>query len=50
MGLEIQELNIQSDHIHIVLSIPPRMSISKGMGILKRKIAIKIFKIFRIEN
>ena len=44
--LEIQELNIQPDHIHIVLSIPPKMSISKVMGILKGKTAIKIFKSF----
>ena len=45
-GLEIQELNIQPDHIHIVLSIPPKMSISKVMGILKGKTAIKILKSF----
>ena len=45
-GLEIQELNIQPDHIHIVLSIPPKLSISKVMGILKGKTAIKIFKSF----
>ena len=45
-GLEIQELNIQPDHIDIILSIPPKMSISKVMGVLKGKTAIKIFKSF----
>ena len=43
---EIQELNIQPDHVHIVLSVPPKISISKVMGILKGKTAIKIFKSF----
>ena len=45
--LEILELNIQPDHVHIVLSIPPKISISKVMGILKGKTAIKIFKSFK---
>lgn len=44
--LEIMELNIQPDHTHIVLSIPPKLSISKVMGILKGRLAIKIFKSF----
>jgi putative transposase len=44
--LEILELNIQSDHLHLVLSVPPKISISIVMGILKGKTAIKIFKIF----
>jgi len=44
--LEILELNIQSDHIHIILSIPPKLSISQVMGILKGKTAIQIFKSF----
>jgi putative transposase len=41
---EILELNIQADHIHLVISIPPKVSISEMMGILKGKTAIKIFK------
>lgn len=45
-SLEIQELNIQPDHVHIALSIPPKMSISKVMGILKGKTELKIFKSF----
>ena len=44
--VEILELNIQADHIHIVVSVPPRLSISEYMGMLKGKTAIKIFKSF----
>jgi len=40
---EVQELNVQEDHIHLLVSIPPKVSISKLMGILKGKIAIKLF-------
>ena len=41
---EVQELNVQEDHIHLLVSVPPKVSISKLMGILKGKIAIKLFK------
>lgn len=43
-GCEISELNIQEDHIHLVVSVPPKVSISKLMGVLKVKLAIKLFK------
>ena len=42
--VEILELNIQKDHIHIVLSVPPKYSISSLMGFLKGKISIKLFQ------
>lgn len=41
---EVQKLNIQDDHIHLLVSVPPKVSISKLLGILKGKIAIKMFK------
>jgi putative transposase len=41
---EIQEMSVQVDHIHIVVSIPPKVSVSDLMGILKGKLAIKLFK------
>ena len=44
--IEILEMNIQPDHVHVVLSVPPKLSISNLMGILKGKTAIKIFKSF----
>ena len=43
-SVEVIELNVQIDHIHIVCSIPPKVSVSELMGVLKGKLAIKIFK------
>jgi putative transposase len=40
----IEEINIQSDHIHLVVSIPPKYSVSEIMGFLKGKTAIKLFQ------
>ncbi len=42
--IQIIEINIQSDHIHLVISIPPKYSISEIMGWLKGKTAIKLFQ------
>lgn len=41
--LGILEGNVQEDHIHLVISIPPKYSISEVVGFLKGKSAIKIF-------
>ncbi len=41
--LEILEMNIQEDHVHLVLSIPPKFSVSEVVGFLKGKSTIKIF-------
>ena len=41
---ELVEMNIQVDHIHLIVSIPPKISVSDLMEILKGKTAIKIFK------
>lgn len=40
---EIISGNVQIDHIHLVLSIPPKYSVSEAVGFLKGKSAIKIF-------
>jgi len=45
-SIEILEINVKEDHIHMILSIPPRLSISKVMGMLKGKTVIKLFKSF----
>ena len=44
--VEIEELSIQADHIHMVCSIPPKLSISDFMGVLKGKLAIKLFQTY----
>ncbi len=41
--VEILEGNVQVDHIHLVLSFPPKYSISEVVGFLKGKSAIKMF-------
>ncbi len=43
-GVEILELNVQIDHVHAVVTIPPKVSVSELMGTLKGKLAIKLFK------
>ncbi len=42
--VEVIELNVQIDHVHVVVSIPPKVSVSVLMGTLKGKLAIKLFK------
>lgn len=43
--LEVLELNIQvEDHIHLVLSIPPKYSVSSVMGFLKGRLSIRLFQ------
>lgn len=45
-GIEIIEANACKDHIHMLVSIPPKMSVSRVMGILKGKSALMIFDRF----
>ena len=40
----IDEVNIQHDHVHLIISIPPKYSVSEIMGYLKGKIALKLFQ------
>jgi putative transposase len=42
--IEVLELNIQEDHIHIILSIPPKYTVSSVMGFLKGKLALRLFQ------
>ena len=41
--LEILELNILEDHVHLVISIPPKYSVSSVMGYMKGKLALRMF-------
>jgi len=41
-GVEIIEVNSDSDHVHILLSIPPRISISDVVKILKAKTSLNM--------
>ena len=42
-GVEIIEGHMMPDHVHLLLSIPPKMSVSSFMGYLKGKSALQIF-------
>ena len=43
-GVEIIEGEICPDHVHLLLSIPPKMSVSGFMGYLKGKSSLMIFQ------
>lgn len=43
-GVEIIEGHMVPDHVHLLLSIPPKISISSFMGYLKGKSAMMIFE------
>ena len=45
--VEIIELNIQIDHVHLLAMIPPKISISDYVGMVKGRTAIKIFNHFK---
>ena len=38
-GVEVLKANVQADHVHLVLSIPPKYAVSKIMGYVKGKLA-----------
>ena len=42
-GVEILEANARADHIHMLVSIPPNISVAQFMGYLKGKSALMIF-------
>lgn len=46
-GCSIEELNVQEDHVHLVLLVPPKVSISDMVGILKGRTAIRLFNKYK---
>ncbi|CAE6872368.1 hypothetical protein R69658_08226 [Paraburkholderia aspalathi] len=46
LGCEVVELNVQPDHVHLLVSIPPKLSVSGLVGVLKGRTAIRIFTAF----
>ena len=45
-GVRIESIGFDKDHLHLVMSIPPRNSISSVMGQLKSQSASKLRKAF----
>ncbi|MEJ2068381.1 MAG: IS200/IS605 family transposase [Deltaproteobacteria bacterium] len=46
-GCEVVELSVQRDHVHLVLMIPPKVSVSNLVGRLKGQTSMKVFNQFR---
>jgi len=46
LGCELVELNVQPDHVHLLVKVPPKVSISKLMGTVKGRTALQIFRQF----
>lgn len=42
--VEVLELSVQPDHVHVVVSIPPKYAVSSFVGYLKGKLAIRLFE------
>ena len=42
-GIEVLGLNVQPEHIHLIVSIPPKYAVSQYMGFLKGKLALNLF-------
>ena len=45
--VQIEELNVMKDYVHLVVTVPPKVSLSELMGVLKGKTAIGLFKTYR---
>lgn len=46
LHIEIVELNVQLDHVHLLVKIPPKLSVSEVMGHLKGRTTIRLFNKF----
>jgi putative transposase len=44
---EVVELNVQPDHVHLVVMIPLKLAVSTLMGRLKGQTAMRVFRQFR---
>jgi len=46
LGCEVMELNVQTDHVHLLVKVLPKISVSELMGALKGKTALRLFTKF----
>ena len=50
-GVELVEGHVRPDHVHMVMSIPPKFSVAMTVGYLKGKSAIQICrKILKVQK
>jgi len=45
-GCKIEEGHLRPDHVHILISIPPKLAVSKVVGFIKGKSAISIARTY----
>jgi len=45
-GCKIEEGHLMPDHVHILISIPPKLAVSKVVGFIKGKSAISIARTY----
>jgi putative transposase len=45
-GCEVVELNVQRDHVHLIVLVPPKVSVSDLMGRVKGQTATRVLKQF----
>lgn len=46
LGCQVVELNVQGDHVHLLVKVPPKVSISGLVGVIKGKSALRVFTRF----
>ena len=44
---EVVELNVQVDHVHVIVAIPPKLAVSEYAGIVKGRSAIRVLGRFK---
>ena len=44
---EVVELNVQIDHVHLLVMIPPKIAVSDYVGTVKGRTAIRVFNRFQ---
>ena len=42
-AVEVLELSVRADHVHLVVSIPPKYAVSSFVGYVKGKLSIRLF-------
>ena len=47
LGCEIIEMNVQVDHVHLLVMVPPKVSVSGFVGTIKGRTAIRVLNKFR---
>ena len=46
LGCDIVELKVLADHVHLIIKVPPKVSISQMVGTVKGRTAINLFREF----